>query len=163
MIYRDASLDDLPFIVDVYNTTIPSRLVTADTSPVTVADKLEWFHEHNATHRPLWIVQDDNNNKIGWISFQDFYGRPAYQGTAEISIYIQETCRKKGYGREMLSYSISQCPTLGIETLLGFIFEQNTVSLQLFYAQGFEEWGNLKDIALLDNKKCSLKILGRKI
>lgn len=163
MIYRDANLNDLPFIVDVYNSTIASRLVTADTSNVTVEDKLEWFNEHNTTHRPLWIAEDDHGNHIGWISFQDFYGRPAYQGTAEISIYIHENNRKKGYGREMLSFSISQCPTLGIETLLGFIFEQNTESLQLFSTLGFEEWGNLKDIAMLDNKKCSLKILGRKI
>ena len=138
-------------------------MATADLQPVSIESKLDWFHKHNAFSRPIWIITDDSNQIIGWLSFQDFYGRPAYQGTAEISIYIHENNRKKGYGREMLSFSISQCPTLGIETLLGFIFEQNTESLQLFSTLGFEEWGNLKDIAMLDNKKCSLKILGRKI
>ena len=30
--YRDATLDDLPAIVAIYNSTVPSRLVTADLS-----------------------------------------------------------------------------------------------------------------------------------
>ncbi len=31
-----ASLDDLPSIVEIYNTTIESRMVTADLEPVTI-------------------------------------------------------------------------------------------------------------------------------
>ena len=34
--FRDAVLDDLPGIVAIYNSTVPSRLVTADLEPVTV-------------------------------------------------------------------------------------------------------------------------------
>ncbi|MFS8630422.1 MAG: N-acetyltransferase, partial [Bacillales bacterium] len=30
MIFRIAALNDLPIIVDIYNSTIPSRMVTAD-------------------------------------------------------------------------------------------------------------------------------------
>ena len=31
---RDATIQDLPAIVDIYNSTVPTRLVTADTEPV---------------------------------------------------------------------------------------------------------------------------------
>ncbi|MGE8329854.1 MAG: N-acetyltransferase, partial [Paraburkholderia nemoris] len=31
--YRDATLDDLPSIVAIYNSTVPSRQVTADLEP----------------------------------------------------------------------------------------------------------------------------------
>lgn len=163
MIFHDATIDDLPLIVEIYNSTVACRMVTADTDPVSVEDKISWFQEHNPSTRPLWKVLDDNNSMIGWISFQDFYGRPAYKGTAEISIYVSEHHRNKGYGNEMLSYSIKQCKKLGIHSLLGFIFEQNNASLKLFSKAGFEEWGHLKNIALLDNNYCSLKILGLKI
>jgi phosphinothricin acetyltransferase len=162
MLFRDATIDDLPMIVDIYNSTIAGRMVTADTVPVSVNDKTSWFQEHSPQSRPLWIAIDEDGNTIGWISFQDFYGRPAYQGTAEISIYIADKYRGKGLGKEMLQYSIRQCPALGIHTLLGFIFEQNANSLRLFYNLGFKEWGHLEDVALLDGKPCSLKILGRK-
>lgn len=161
MIFRDATLDDLPVIVDIYNSTIESRLVTADTEPVSVEEKIQWFSQHDVSKRPLWVACEIEEI-LGWISFRNFYGRPAYSGTAEISIYVAEKYRGKGYGKKMLSYSINQCNNLGIHTLLGFIFEQNKASLKLFHEFGFEEWGHLKDVALLDENFCSLKILGYK-
>ena len=157
---RNATPEDLPVIVRIYNSTIPGRLVTADLDFVTVDEKQSWFAEHNEFTRPLWIVEDAGNI-IGWVSFQDFYGRPAYAGTAEISIYLDEASRGKGYGKRVLQYSIEKSASLGIKRLLGFIFAHNFASLKLFEACGFAEWGHLHEIALLDDKPASLKILGR--
>ena len=106
MTFRDAALDDLSKIVEIYNSTVASRLVTADLEPVSVESKIDWFHQHNSEFRPLWMVLDSEKNTVGWVSFQDFYGRPAYQKTAEISIYIDEKYRGKGLGRLILEYAI---------------------------------------------------------
>ena len=163
MTFRDATLEDLPKIVEIYNSTVASRLVTADLEQVSVESKLDWFSEHNSETRPLWMVQDSQENTIGWVSFQDFYGRPAYQKTAEISIYIDENFRDKGFGRQILELSIEKCPSLGIENLLAFIFAHNLPSLTLFEKFGFELWGNLKNIAEMDGEKRSLIILGKTI
>lgn len=162
MLVRNAIIQDLPKIIEIYNSTIPSRMVTADIEQVCIDDKLNWFHQHHPDSRPLWVIENDNNT-IGWVSFQDFYGRPAYSVTAEISIYIDEACRNKGFGKKILSYALTQCHQLKIETLVGFIFEKNKASLQLFRNMGFEEWGSLKDIAVIDNEYLSLKIYGKKI
>ena len=162
MKFRNATIDDLPAIVAIYNSTVASRMVTADTEPVSVADKLNWFNQHQSK-RPLWVVENENNGIIGWISFQDFYGRPAYNGTAEISIYIEDNFRQQGLGKKMLQYAISNAVELQIHTMLGFIFEHNAASIKLFESFGFETWGNLKDIAIMDNNQYSLKILGLKI
>jgi L-amino acid N-acyltransferase YncA len=163
MTYRNATLDDLPAIVEIYNSTIASRMVTADTVPLKTEDKLSWFNAHHPDSRPIWIVQDEQNQIIGWVSFQDFYGRPAYKGTAEISMYLDEKFRGKGFGKKILAYAISKCPALGIDTLLGFIFKHNTISLRLVSELGFEEWADLKDIALIENQRYSLIIMGKKI
>ena len=163
MTFRDATLDDLPKIVEIYNSTVASRLVTADLEPVSVESKLDWFHQHNSEFRPLWMVLDSEKNTVGWVSFQDFYGRPAYQKTAEISIYIDEKYRDKGFGKQILELSIEKCPSLGIENLLAFIFAHNLPSLTLFEKFGFELWGNLKNIAEMDGEKRSLIILGKTI
>jgi len=37
--YRTAIRSDLPQIVEIYNSTIPSRIVTADTEPVSVESR----------------------------------------------------------------------------------------------------------------------------
>jgi L-amino acid N-acyltransferase YncA len=163
MHFRNALFSDLTTIVEIYNSTIASRLVTADTTPVSVMSKEEWFFEHNENTRPLWMIEDDNHTCIGWVSFQNFYGRPAYDGTAEISIYLHENMRGKGFGREILNYCIDKAETLQIHTLLGYIFAHNEPSIKLFMKAGFEEWAFLKDIAIMDEKKYSLKIFGRKI
>jgi L-amino acid N-acyltransferase YncA len=163
MIFRDATINDLPEIVSIYNSTIAGRMVTADTEPVTISDKENWFYEHNSNTRPLWMLHTEENECIGWVSFQDFYGRVAYSGTAEISIYLKENMRGKGYGKKILLYSIDKAPMLNIHTLLGYIFAHNEPSLQLFYKAGFEDWAHLKDIAIMDGNNYSLKILGRKI
>ena len=40
---RDATLDDLPAIVDIYNQSIPAGTATADTRPITVESRRPWF------------------------------------------------------------------------------------------------------------------------
>ncbi len=163
MTFRDAALEDLPKIVEIYNSTVASRFVTADLEPVSVESKLDWFHQHNSEFRPLWMIEDFHKNTIGWVSFQDFYGRPAYQKTAEISIYLSDDSRGKGYGKKILQYCIEKAPNLGVENLLAFIFAHNLPSLSLFEKFGFELWANLKNIAELDGEKRSLIILGKNI
>ncbi len=69
MFFRDAFIEDLPIIVAIYNSTIAGRMVTADTTPVAVADKVQWFNQHNKHKRPLWVVENDDKKIIGWVSF----------------------------------------------------------------------------------------------
>ena len=161
--FADASLENLDEIVTIYNSTISSRMVTADLDPVSVESRISWFYEHKPGKRPLWIVKNKEDIIIGWVSFQDFYGRSAYDTTAEISIYLHRDYRRKGFGKQILNYSLTECFNLGIKTLLGYIFAHNEPSLQLFYKAGFAEWAHLPNIALLDGIERSLKILGKRV
>jgi phosphinothricin acetyltransferase len=159
---RDAILNDLPAIVDIYNSTIPGRMVTADTEPVSVEDRESWFKEHSSSSRPLWVVESQGEI-CGWLSFQSFYGRPAYQFTAEISIYIHPERRGQKLGQYMMRKAIEACPRLHIKTLLGFIFGHNAPSLKLFSHFGFEKWAHLPNIAELDGIERDLIIVGKRV
>lgn len=138
-------------------------MVTADTENVSVESRQKWFDEHDPLKRPLWVMEDSSGQIIGWVSFQSFYGRPAYDATAEIGIYLDAQQRGRGLGKQALQYCIDHAPALGIKTLLGFIFSHNEPSLKLFRHFGFEDWGTLPNIALLDGQEKSLKILGKRI
>lgn len=163
LIYRDALFSDLPDIVRIYNSTVAGRMATADTEEVSVASKVAWFDAHEPERRPLWMVETTSGDLVGWLSFQNFYGRPAYNGTAELSIYLNERQRGKGYGKAILRYAIVQAPSLLIHHILAFIFAHNHPSMKLFLDAGFEEWGNFPDIAVLDGIQRSLIILGLKV
>jgi phosphinothricin acetyltransferase len=157
-----ARFDDLPAIVAIYNSTVASRQVTADTEPISVESRHAWFEQHDPKTRPLWILEQ-GGKMLGWLSFSDFYGRPAYSGTAELSIYLHEDARGMGLGRYLLSEAISHAPTIGVHTLLGFIFGHNTPSLKLFEAFGFATWANLPHVANLDGVERDLLILGKRV
>jgi L-amino acid N-acyltransferase YncA len=171
--YRDATVDDLPAIVAIYNSTIVSRRVTADLEPVSVESRLAWFHAHGPRARPLWVIEEaglggqgsaaGSKRVIAWLSFSDFYGRPAYARTAEVSIYLHASARGTGLGTRMLAAAIETAPRLAIDTLLGFIFGHNVPSLALFARAGFEEWGRLPRVAVLDGVERDLVILGKRV
>ena len=162
MTIREAVMEDLPRIVDIYNSTIEGRMVTADLDPVTVESRIGWFHEHNSNTRPLWVMTE-MENIIGWLSFQNFYGRPAYNATAEVSIYIDASYRKRGIGKTFLEEAILRAPNYGIRTLLGFIFGHNEPSIRLFKRYGFETWAHLPNVAELDGVERDLVILGKRV
>ncbi|MDE1184340.1 GNAT family N-acetyltransferase [Paraburkholderia sp.] len=160
--YRDATLDDLPAIVAIYNSTVSSRQVTADLEPVTVESRLAWFHAHGPNKRPLWVIEE-GGEIVAWLSFSDFYGRPAYLRTAEVSIYLHENARGKGLGKQLLKASLDVAPGLGIDTVLGFVFGHNEPSLRLFRGFGFDVWGTLPRVAVLDGVERDLVILGLRL
>jgi len=160
--YRDATLDDLSEIVAIYNSTVPSRQVTADLEPVSIDSRRAWFDAHGPEKRPLWVVEDEGHI-IGWLSFSDFYGRPAYQRTAEVSIYLHEAARGKGLGKKLLAASLEAAPKLGIDTVLGFVFGHNEPSVRLFQSFGFTAWGTLPRVAVLDGVERDLVILGKRL
>ena len=160
--HRLASFADLPAIVAIYNSTVASRQVTADTDPISVESRHAWFNEHTPDKRPLWVIED-NGKILGWLSFSNFYGRPAYSGTAELSIYLHEDARGKGLGRYFLSQAIAYAPQIAVHTLLGFIFGHNTPSMNLFAKFNFEIWANMPRVANLDGIERDLIIMGKRI
>ncbi|CAB3757843.1 GNAT family N-acetyltransferase [Paraburkholderia solisilvae] len=160
--YRDATPDDLPAIVAIYNSTVPSREVTADLEPVSIDSRRAWFDAHGPERRPLWVVEE-GARVIAWLSFSDFYGRPAYGRTAEVSIYLDESARGKGLGKTLLKAALEAAPGLSIDTVLGFVFGHNEPSLRLFHGFGFADWGVLPRVAVLDGIERDLVILGRRL
>jgi L-amino acid N-acyltransferase YncA len=161
---RDADEADLPAIVAIYNSTIPGRMVTADTEPVTPQSRLSWFRAHTRDAHPIWVVGDRPGGEVcAWISFSPFHPRPAYRPTAELSLYVAETHRRRGLGVFLARRAIERAPGLGLRTLVGLIWGHNEPSLRLFDGLGFGRWGRLPGVASLDGIERDLVIVGRRV
>ena len=159
LIIRDAVEADLPAIVEIYNATVPTRMVTAELEPTTVELRLPWFREHSPEQYPFWVAESEGR-VIGWLDFKKFLPRGAYRGTAEISVYIHEEFRRRGVGQRLLEQAIARAPSLRITALVGLIFGHNEPSLKLFERLGFERWGVLPGIAQLDSVERDLIVMG---
>ena len=162
MTIRDAGEADLPAIVAIYNSIVPGRMVTADLEPVTVASRRPWLEAHDPARRPVWVAEEAGQ-VIAWLSFDTFYARAAYDGTAMIAIYVEATRRRSGLGRTLLARAVDRAPQLGVHTLLGYIFAQNEPSLRFFASFGFERWAHLPRVANLDGVERDLVIVGRRL
>ena len=158
---RHAQPSDLPEIVAIYNASIPGRMATADTTPVTVESRRAWFAEFDAAVRPLWVV--DDGGVQAWLSMRSFYGRPAYAATVETGIYVAPGARRRGHGRTLLHHAVREAPALRVQTMLAFVFAHNRPSVALFEAAGFSGWGLLPGVATLDGIERDLAILGLRV
>lgn len=159
---RDARDEDLASIVQIYNSSIPGRLATADTEPVSLDSRRDWFREHSPDRHPLWVFSRDGALG-GWLSFEPFYGRPAYATTSEVSIYVAPQFHRQGIAAALLGQAVERAPSLDLRTLLGFIFSHNAPSVNLFLKFGFQEWAHLHEVADLDGIRRDLLILGRHV
>ncbi len=162
-VHRPATAADLPAIVAIYNSTIAGRMVTADLEPVTVEARRPWFEAHRNPQRPIWVLTDSADTVVAWLSFDTFYPRAAYDGTAMIALYVAESHRRLGLGRQLLGAALAGAPALGLHTLLGYIFGHNTPSLKLFETHGFARWAHLPRVAVLDGVERDLIIVGRRL
>lgn len=158
---RDAVETDLPAILEIYNSTVPTRMLTTDTEPVSVESRLAWFHEHDPRRYPIWVAEDAGQIS-GWLSLSPLYdGWPAYHAAAEVSVYVAENHRRKGIGKRMVTEAIRRSPGLGLKTLTAGAFAHNGASLRLF--EGFEHWTCFPKVAELVGIERDLVVLGLRL
>lgn len=163
MLIRHANVADLPRIVEIYNASIPGRRATADLTPISVDSRRDWFVSHDPNARPIWALETDDGDIAAWLSVRSFYGRPAYHATVEMAAYVAPEHQERGFGSALVAHLIEQAPTLGVRTVLSFIFSHNPASLRLVKKHGFEKWGLLPSVADMDGQSCDLEIWGRPI
>lgn len=137
-------------------------MVTADLEPVTVESRKSWLQAHDPSRRPIWVLEE-SGEVVAWLSFDTYYPRAAYDGTAMVAIYVAEKRRGGGIGRTLLTNAIEQAPSLGLRVLLGYIFSHNEPSLRLFTQHGFERWGYLPGVTRLDGIDRDVVIMGKRV
>ena len=156
----NATNADLTDIVAIYNSSISSGQSTADLKPVTVEERQAWFDAHSSK-RPIYVLKDINHALLAWGSFSDYYPRPAYHISAEISIYVRQDMRGVGVGRILVRYMMECAPALGIENIIAVIFGHNHASIGLFSALGFQQWGRLPNVCALPSRHADIILLGK--
>lgn len=155
---RDATAEDLPAIVAIYNQSIPDGRSTADTQPITVEERQAWFQRFDPDRRPIWVATL-GKEILGCVYLTWFYeGRPAYDRTAEISTYIATKHQRKGLGTLLKRKMIEAGPRLGVDNFISLYFDHNEGTKRINEALGFRQVGHLPEIADVMGTKRGLMI-----
>ena len=91
---RAADTGDVERILHIYNQGIEDRIATLEVDQKDIAYMNNWFQQHQ--DRYAVIVAEYDNEVIGWASLNPYSQRCAYDGVADLSIYIDRAFRGKG-------------------------------------------------------------------
>ncbi|MBB5153976.1 GNAT family N-acetyltransferase [Saccharopolyspora phatthalungensis] len=121
--HRLATREDLPSIIDIYNSAIPSKTATCDLEPVTVASREAWFEISTPDRHPIWVGYESGSPQTvtGYLSFEPFLNsRPGYDVTADLALYLHPEHRGRGQGAYLLREAIAHAPNLVRQQPFGF-------------------------------------------
>ena len=104
-------------------------------------DAPDWNHWDKSHLQTCRLVLIENNNVSGWAALSPVSSRCVYAGVAEVSVYIDETQRGKGFGKILLLELIRQSEAVGLWTLQSGIFPENISSIKVHEACGFRMIG----------------------
>ncbi len=139
---RPATANDILRITDIYNDAILNTTATFDTETKTVEERMQWFLHHDEKH-PV-IVAEIESQVIGFASLSKWSDRCAYDGTAEVSVYIDRNHRGKGVGKRMVEVIALEGERAGLTNLISRITEGNLSSIHIHEQLGFEHIGVMK-------------------
>ena len=143
---REATREDLPGILEIYNEAVVNSTATYDYEPRTMEAQEEWFDAHLRDRYPVWVALDEEGRVLGWSSLSTFHDRPGYRFTAENSVYIAPDHRGKGIGRQLMSPLIESARRMGLHAIIAGVDTGNAASLRFHERLGFVQVGHLRQV-----------------
>ena len=97
-----------------------------------------------------WILENENQEVVGWAALQPISNRACYKGVAEVSIYLSNSVQGKGLGVVLLKKLILDSEEHNFWMLQSGIFPENKASISLHQKLGFRMVGTREKIGKMN-------------
>ncbi|KPU45867.1 putative phosphinothricin acetyltransferase YwnH [Oxobacter pfennigii] len=155
---REAGLDDISIITQIYNQGIEDRVATLDADLVSENEMRDYMIGRSEGYKVL-VIADEQDKVYGWASINVFSSKCCYSGVADISIYIERSMRGKGLGKILLNYLIDVAKKQEFDKLVLSAFDFNEPGKRLYKSLGFREVGTYMNHGILDGKYVNVTIM----
>jgi len=149
--------EDLPQVLSIYNQGIEDRIATLEEDLKDLPYIREWLYHRNDRYEV--IVAETENELIGWASLNPYSHRCAYNGVADISVYINRENRGKGIGKALLHTLEIIAKKNKFHKLVLSTFPFNIAGHRLYRSLGFREVGVFFQQGILDNKYVDVMVM----
>lgn len=143
---REAELEDLPEMLEIYNESVLNSTATFDLKAQTLEERTAWFHKYGGRY-PL-IVAELQGKVAGYSSLSPFRAKPAYNDSAELSVYLAPPFRGQGIGSALTEEILKRAKDLRFHTVISGVVGGNEASQKLHEKFGFSYIGCFKEVGL---------------
>ncbi len=140
----DLKEGDFNLIKKIYDYYILNSTATFHTHIISIEELKSTILIANPKYRSFLVEYEGEVSGFCYIS--QYKKRPAYDRTAEISIYLKPEYSGRGIGKETLKLLESVAKRNGISVLLGIITGENQLSIELFEKSGYEKCAHYKKV-----------------
>ena len=142
---RDATVEDLPGIMDIYNDAVLNTTAIWNEIVVDLDNRKEWFKARKDRGFPV-IVAVMDGQVTGYASYGDWRAFDGYRHTREHSIYVHKDARGLGLGKQLMQALIDHARSNDVHVLIGAIESENLASIRLHEAMGFRIAGRFSEV-----------------
>jgi phosphinothricin acetyltransferase len=153
---RTMTASDWPEVASVYAHGIATGDATFEEE---VPTWRAWDASHLGACRLVFV---DDDEVLGWVALSPVSDRCAYQGVAEVSLYVAAGARGRGIGSDLLRRLIECSEAEGIWTLQAGIFPENVSSLGIHHRLGFRTVGTRERLGILNGRWRDVVLLERR-
>ena len=108
------------------------------------------------------VLENENEEVLGWAALQPISSRDCYKGVAEVSIYLTDSAQGKGLGSMLLQRLILASEEHEFWMLQAGIFPENQPSIIIHEKFGFRTVGNRERIAQMNGVWRDVVLLERR-
>lgn len=155
---RDATVEDLAAIREIFNQVIASGNVIYQDRLFSFEDMKPWFENKKSKNYPI-IVCEQDGRVVGFGACDAFRTRECYRTTAELAVHLDKNYRGKGLGTQIIKELEARSRRQGIHSLVACIDSGNTGSVRLHERLGFRNVGIMREVARKNEQWLDLVIL----
>jgi L-amino acid N-acyltransferase YncA len=161
--FDDATADDLPAIVDIYNDVIATTTAIYREEPVTLEDRAAWLQERRADGFPVLVARDEQTGAaVALGSYGWFKASPSgYATTVEHTVMVSGAHRGTGVGTRLVEELVARARAAGFHMMVGLIDAANVGSIRLHERLGFRAVARMPEVARKDGAWVDLVIVQR--
>ena len=158
----DASRQDLPQILAIYNEVIANSTAIYSEVELTAERGELWFAAKADQGFPFIVVRD-SSGIVGFGTFGDFRAWPCYQFSVEHSVHVRSDRRGQGIGRTLLLELIQRASAMHKHVMIAGIDADNKVSIGLHASLGFVAVGHFREVGYKFGRWLDLVFMQRAI
>jgi L-amino acid N-acyltransferase YncA len=136
--------EQLAKIIAIYNHYVLNSTDTFHAHPLTIQEMRELVFFANPKYKTFAIM--DDYNLCGYVILTQYKKREAYDGTAEVTVYLQPDFIGKGLGSLAVRYIEDFAKKSNIHVLIATICGGNDKSIKLFEKNGYFKCAHYKEV-----------------